>query len=414
MKCKTCTNTHEDIEFFISLDDNNKDYICGDCVDTMHGHYQKYCGNDALKSKVSRPSKKKIEMEIPSSKKLVEYLDQYIIGQECAKKDIAVAVRNHYKRLSLSDEVREDVEKSNILMMGESGTGKTKIIQQIAKFINVPMSVVDCTSMSASGYTGDDVDKCIKDLYEQAGKNKTLTEYGIVFLDELDKKKKSTDNRTADVGGADVQKSLLRTLEGKKVKVQKGVEIDTTNILFIAGGAFVGLDKIVETRMGTNNIGFGRSTLSETSDMGNIYENVTTDDLVQFGLIPELIGRLPVHTYTRTLSKDDIKRVITDTKNSVVKQFETLFAVDGVKLSFKADAIDYVAERAIIDKIGVRGLRKVLENELRNIQYDIEDYKSRNIRTVVVNVDRNKNKLKTTFRYYPKVKKNTKKSHNNK
>lgn len=409
MKCKTCPNTDNETTFFISLDDAGTEYICGDCVDKMYNHYLNYVVKSDEKS-VSKNSKK--SLEIPSTKKLVEYLDQYIIGQDNAKKDIAVAVRNHYKRLSLPIDQRDDVEKSNILLMGESGTGKTKIIQQIAKYINVPIVVIDCTSMSASGYTGDDVDNCIKDLYTQANGNRSLAEKGIVFLDEIDKKKKAKDSRTADVGGEDVQKAMLRVLEGKSIKVRKGIEIDTTNILFIAGGAFIGLEKIVESRMQTNAIGFGRTKGSDRVDMGDVYSNVHTDDLVEFGLIPELIGRLPIHTYTRSLSKDDIKRVMTETKNSVVKQFEALFLVDGIKLTFNADAIDYVADKVIKDKIGVRGLRKVLEKELRNIQYDMEDYTARNIRTVVVSKDQKYNKLKTSFRYYSKPK--SKKSQNDK
>ena len=403
MKCKTCSNTDENTNFFISLDDEGNEYICGECVDKMYSHYLKHVVKPDTSN--NKRNNKSNDLEIPSSKKLVEYLDQYVIGQNHAKKDIAVAVRNHYKRLSLPEEQQEDVEKSNILLMGESGTGKTKIIQQIAKFINVPIVVVDCTSMSASGYTGDDVDNAIKDIYSQANGNKSLAEKGIVFLDEIDKKKKSKESRAADVGGEDVQKSLLRILEGKNVRVGKGVEINTKDILFIAGGAFIGLENIIETRLQTNSIGFGRARNQDNVNMKEVYSNVTTDDLIEFGLIPELVGRLPIHTYTESLSKDDIKRVMIETKNSVVKQFETLFAVDGVKLTFNLDAIDYVAEKVLKDKIGVRGLRKVLEKELRHIQYDIEDYKTRNIRTVVVSKDKNVNKLKTTFRYYPKSKK---------
>lgn len=398
MKCKTCPNTDKNTDFFIALDDEGSEFICGSCVDKMYTHY---LGHTIKDDQVT----KKNPMDIPSTKDLVSYLDQYIIGQEHAKKDIAIAVRNHYKRLSLPKEQQEDVEKSNILLMGESGTGKTKIIQQIAKYINVPMVVVDCTSMSASGYTGDDVDTAIKDLYAKANGNKSLAERGIIFLDEIDKKKKASDSRSADVGGEDVQKAMLRILEGKSIKVKKGVEIDTTNILFIAGGAFVGLEKIVGSRLQTNAIGFRRSN-SDEADMSDVYANVTTDDLVDFGMIPELIGRLPIHTYTRALDKHDITRVMTETKNSVVKQFEALFAVDGVKLTFNKDAIDFVADKVIKDKIGVRGLRKVLEKELRHIQYDIEEYSARNIRTVVVGTDKNTNKLKTTFRYYSKRKNN--------
>jgi len=405
MKCKTCPNTDKNTDFFIALDDNEMEFICGGCVDKMYTHYLGYTVKD-------NSTQQKSPADIPSTKELVSYLDQYIIGQEHAKKDIAIAVRNHYKRLSLPKDQQDDVEKSNILLMGQSGTGKTKIIQQIAKFINVPMVVVDCTSMSASGYTGDDVDTAIKDLYAKANGNKALAERGIIFLDEIDKKKKASDSRSADVGGEDVQKAMLRILEGKSIKVKKGVEIDTTNILFIAGGAFVGLDRIVGSRMQTSAIGFGRKKGDDT-DMGEVYANVTTDDLVDFGMIPELIGRLPIHTYTRSLDKQDIKRVMTETKNSVVKQFETLFAVDGIKLTFNNDAIDLVADKVIKDKIGVRGLRKVLEKELRHIQYDIEEYSARNIRTVVVGTDKDTNRLKTTFRYFSK-RKNTKKSTNDK
>lgn len=400
MKCKICPNTDKTNDFFIAIDDKGQEVVCGDCVNKMYEHFLKH----TLNSQVKKP-KSKSEPEIPSTKTLVEYLDQYIIRQETAKKDIAIAVRNHYKRLSLSLDEQGEIDKSNILLMGESGTGKTAIIQHIARFINVPMVVVDTTSMSASGYTGDDVENCIKELYVRADKNKALAEKGIVFLDEIDKKRKSKGGgSTADVSGEDVQKSFLRLLEGKEVKVAKNVSIDTKNILFIAGGAFVGLEKIVQQRMETNAIGFGRTKNSKDIDMADIYKNVTTDDLVEFGMIPELVGRLPIHTYTNTLTQNDIKRVMTETKNSVVKQFETLFAVDGVQLQFKPEAVDFVADKVVKDKIGVRGLRKVLEKELRNIQYDIEEYHARNIKTVVVGYDANTNRLKTTFRYNRKNK----------
>lgn len=401
MKCKICPNTDKTIDFFISIDNENKEVVCGDCVDKMYNHYLTY----TISTEGKKKQKSESEPDIPSTKTLVDYLDQYIIKQETAKKDIAIAVRNHYKRLSLPKNEQSDIDKSNILLMGESGTGKTAIIQHIARYINVPMVVVDTTSMSASGYTGDDVENCIKELYVKANKNKSLAEKGIVFLDEIDKKKKAKGSgSTADVSGEDVQKSFLRLLEGKEIKVAKNISINTKDILFIAGGAFVGLEKIVQKRMETNSIGFGRSSNINEIDMADIYKNVNTEDLIEFGMIPELVGRLPVHTYTNTLSRNDIKRVMTETKNSVVKQFETLFAVDGVKLQFKPEAVDYVADKVVKDKIGVRGLRKVLEKELRNIQYDIEEYRSRNIRTVVVGFDENLNRLTTTFRYNRKKK----------
>lgn len=396
MKCSTCDNTDKDISFFIAIEDDK--HVCGDCVKKMYTHLLKHYDVEPSESTEILSQCSKNAEGIPSTKSLVDYLDQYIIGQEVAKKDIAIAVRNHYKRLSLPEKSREDVEKSNILLMGESGTGKTKIIQQIAKLIDVPMVVVDCTAMSAVGYTGDDIESSIKDLYTAAKGNKERTEMGIVFLDEIDKKKRSRDSKVADVGGEDVQKAMLRMLEGKKVKVTKTVEIDTSNILFIAGGAFVGLDKIVENRLQTKSIGFGRDTTT-TNIMDGIYEKVTTDDLVAFGLIPELIGRLPIHTYTKSLSKEDIKKIMTDTKNSAVKQFQTLFKVDGVNLNFRPSAIEYVANKVMKDKIGVRGIRKVLELELRDIQFELETLKDKNVKSITVEFDDKKNRLKTSLRY---------------
>ena len=226
MKCKICPNTDETIDFFISIDNENKEVVCGDCVDKMYNHYLTY----TISTEGKKKQKSESEPDIPSTKTLVDYLDQYIIKQETAKKDIAIAVRNHYKRLSLPKNEQSDIDKSNILLMGESGTGKTAIIQHIARYINVPMVVVDTTSMSASGYTGDDVENCIKELYVKANKNKSLAEKGIVFLDEIDKKKKAKGSgSTADVSGEDVQKSFLRLLEGKEIKVAKNISINTFN-----------------------------------------------------------------------------------------------------------------------------------------------------------------------------------------
>lgn len=409
MKCIACQNTDKDVSFFICINKNTNDHVCGMCVDKMYSHYLNYTigSKTDTKDKFENAAKSEADtFKIPSANEIVQHLNRYIIGQEDAKKTMAIAVRNHYKRLQMSEEERALVEKSNILIMGESGTGKTAIAKAISQFINVPMVVVDSASMSGVGYCGDDVDVAVTQLYERSGRNKEATERGIIFLDEIDKKKKSRESRTADVSGEDVQKGMLRLLEGKEIKVAKDVRIDTSNILFILGGAFVGLDKIVEERLEKNAIGFGRRTQDDQVNMGEIYSKVTTEDLVKFGMIPELIGRVPVHTYTNSLSKDDIKKVMVEPENSIVKQMQRLFAVDNVRLTFKEDAIDYVAEKVIKDKIGVRGLRKVLEQELKQVQFEVEEYAKRNIRSVVVTKHNKHDGLKTTFRYGKKVKAN--------
>lgn len=407
MKCIACPNMDKDVSFFICVNKENDNHVCGECVDKMYTHLLNHTlgSEKAKKAKAAEDketSKAADSDAIPSANDVLEHLNRYIIGQDDAKKTLAVAVRNHYKRLLLSSDEQTHVDKSNILIMGESGTGKTAIVKAISQFINVPMVVVDSASMSGVGYCGEDVDMAVTQLYEKAGKNKAAADRGIIFLDEIDKKKKSKESRTSDVSGEDVQKGMLRLLEGKEVKVGKNVTVDTSNILFILGGAFVGLEKIVEERLEKNAIGFGRSPLGDDVNMGEVYSKVTTDDLIKFGMIPELIGRVPVHTYTNSLSKEDIKKVMVEPENSVVKQMQRLFSVDDVLLKFDEDAIDYVAEKVIKDKIGVRGLRKVLEKELNHVQFEVEGYSQRNIRTVVVSKDSKTDGLKTTFRYRKK------------
>ena len=331
-------------------------------------------------------------MFIPSPKQLYQHLNDYVIGQDDAKKTLAVAIYNHFKRFMInvygvtknvkSYEKYEDVfiEKSNVLMLGNSGTGKTYMVKTLCNFLNIPCYIADSTKLTESGYVGDDVENILVGLLKSCDYNIEMAQCGVVVLDEIDKLSRKGENVsiTRDVGGEGVQQGLLKIVEGGIISVppqggrkhpqQKCIDIDTTNILFIALGAFEGIERVIEKRLNTNRIGFN-TTQTYNKDI-DILSNVDTADIRQYGLIPELLGRFPIITHTNPLTEDDMIKILSDTKNSAIRQYQKLMSVDNINLDFTENALRIIAHKAIITKTGARGLKKIIENVLMNIMFE--------------------------------------------
>ena len=327
------------------------------------------------------------DMVIPTPCEIKAYLDEYVIGQDQAKRVLSVAVYNHYKRVKYEKEIHDmgvELDKSNILIIGPTGTGKTLLARTLAKKLNVPFAIADATTLTEAGYVGEDVENILLKLIEAANFDIEKAQKGIIFIDEIDKISKKGENVsiTRDVSGEGVQQALLKIIEGTVAAVppqggrkhpnQEMLKIDTKDILFICGGAFVGLDKVIEKRVATSQMGFGATILNkEEKDLGSLYRQLHPDDLVKFGLIPEFIGRLPIHTYLDNLQKEDLVRILIEPKNSIIKQYQTSFKLDGIKLTFTADAIDAIAQQSYEQNTGARGLRSIVENLMLGISYDI-------------------------------------------
>ena len=371
--CSFCGRNEQDVDLLIA---GIGAYICNNCIESAHS---------IISEEFERRSKEfNIDStDLPKPRQIKEFLDQYVIGQDEAKKFLSVAVYNHYKRISQhidNDDV--EIEKSNIIMVGATGTGKTLLARTIAKKLHVPFTIVDATVLTEAGYVGEDIESILTRLLQAADYNVAAAEKGIVFIDEVDKIARKGDNPsiTRDVSGEGVQQGLLKLLEGSVVLVppqggrkhpeQKMVEVNTKNILFICGGAFDGIEKRIANRLNTNVVGF-RDKVTVSIDRNNMLQYIAPQDLKSFGLIPEIIGRLPILTYLEPLDRDTLKRILIEPKNSIIGQYKKLFKMDNVDLTFDDEVIDYVVDKAIEYKLGARGLRSIVEMIMIDVMFDI-------------------------------------------
>ncbi|MDR2683545.1 MAG: ATP-dependent Clp protease ATP-binding subunit ClpX [Dysgonamonadaceae bacterium] len=358
----------------------------------MHGYICDICANQAFQIiNEASPKKKSAKnfalsnKELPSPKEIKAFLDQYVIGQDDAKRYLSVSVYNHYKRLmQLNDDDNEvEIEKSNIIMVGSTGTGKTLLAKTIARLLKVPFAIVDATVLTEAGYVGEDIESILTRLLQVADYKVEDAERGIVFIDEIDKIARKSDNPsiTRDVSGEGVQQGLLKLLEGSVVNVppqggrkhpeQKMIAVDTKNILFICGGAFDGIEKKIAQRLNTQVIGYAASENTKKIDRNNLLQYIVPQDLKSFGLIPEIIGRLPILTYLEPLDKNALRNILTEPKNSIVKQYEKMFAMDNIKLSIDEEVLNYIVEKAIEFKLGARGLRSITEDILIDAMFHL-------------------------------------------